>query len=76
MIALAGGRHDLAVLPLEAVSKVANELAAEIGYSAGTARRELLSHVRQLRSTAGSGTAAPAETAEGGIEDAAGTEDS
>jgi hypothetical protein len=64
MIALAAGRHDLAALPLEQVSGVANELAAEIGYSAGTARRELLSHVRHLQGAPGSGALAVSNATE------------
>jgi hypothetical protein len=62
MITLAAGRHDLAALPLDQVSGVANELAAEIGYSPGTARRELLNHVRQLRAAPGAGAPAMHET--------------
>lgn len=49
MITLASQRHDLVSLPLGEVSKLASALAEEIGYSAGTARRELLSHVRALQ---------------------------
>jgi hypothetical protein len=53
MITLAAQRHDLVSLPLGEVSKLASGLAEEIGYSAGTARRELLAHVRALQSQAG-----------------------
>jgi hypothetical protein len=49
MITLAAQRHNLVSLPLGEVSKLASALAEEIGYSAGTARRELLSHVRTLQ---------------------------
>jgi len=65
MIALAAERHDLATLPLERVSGVANDLAAEIGYSPGTARRELLAYVRQLRSADDFGAPVTGETTEG-----------
>src|SRR5262249_32754688 len=59
MIALAGQRRDLAVVPLAEVSSLASSLAAEIGYSPGTARRELVRHVRELQ-------AAPADSTPGG----------
>jgi hypothetical protein len=49
MIDLAGQRRDLAVVPLAEVSKLASTVAAEIGYSPGTARRELVRHVRGLQ---------------------------
>jgi hypothetical protein len=55
MIELAGQRRDLATMPLAEVSKLAGAVAAEIGYSPGTARRELVRHVRELQ-------AAPGET--------------
>ena len=55
MIELAGQRRDLATMPLAEVSKLASAVAAEIGYSPGTARRELVRHVRELQ-------AAPRET--------------
>jgi hypothetical protein len=55
MIALAGQRRDLATMPPGEVSKLASAVAAEIGYSPGTARRELVRHVRELQ-------AAPRET--------------
>lgn len=54
MIELAGQRRDLAAVPLAEVSKLASTVAAEIGYSPGTARRELVRHVRELRASAGS----------------------
>lgn len=50
LIALAGERRDLASVPLGEVSRLATGLAQEIGYSPGTARRELARHVRQLQS--------------------------
>jgi hypothetical protein len=49
MIELAGQRRNLAAVPLAEVSKLANSVAAEIGYSPGTARRELVRHVRVLQ---------------------------
>ena len=49
MIELAGQRRDLAAVPLAEVSKLASAVAAEIGYSPGTARRELVRHVRELQ---------------------------
>ena len=54
MIELAGQRRDLAAVPLAEVSKLASTVAAEIGYSPGTARRELVRHVRELQASAGS----------------------
>jgi hypothetical protein len=50
MIALAGQRHDLATLPLKRVSGIANQIAAEVSLSPGTARRVLLAYVRALQS--------------------------
>jgi hypothetical protein len=50
LVRLAGERRDLACMPLGEVSGLATALAQEIGYSAGTARRELLRHVRELQS--------------------------
>jgi hypothetical protein len=49
MIELAGQRRDLATMPLGEVSRLASAVAAEIGYSPGTARRELARHVRELQ---------------------------
>jgi hypothetical protein len=49
MIQAAGRRTDLATVPLAEVSKLAASVAAEIGYSPGTARRELARHVRDLQ---------------------------
>jgi hypothetical protein len=63
MIALAGQRRDLAALPLGEVSTLANGLAAEIGYSPGTARRELVRHVRGLQSQTVNNTPADEEAA-------------
>jgi hypothetical protein len=65
LIALAGQQHDLAALPLGEVSGLANELAAQLGYSAGTARRELLGHVRELQSAPGTSDPATEEPATG-----------
>ena len=49
MLALAGQRHDLAVIPLGRVSSIANQIGAEVDLSPGTARRVLLAHVRALQ---------------------------
>ena len=49
MIELAGRRRDLAAVPLGEVARLASAVAAEIGYSPGTARRELVRHVRELQ---------------------------
>jgi hypothetical protein len=49
MIALAGQRHDLATLPLNQVSGIANQIGAEVSLSPGTARRVLLAHVRAIQ---------------------------
>src|SRR6266536_6454572 len=49
LLALAGQRHDLAVLPLRQVSGIANQIGAEVELSPGTARRVLLAHVRALQ---------------------------
>jgi hypothetical protein len=57
LVSLAAERCDLAGIPLGEVSRLATVLALEIGYSAGTARRELIRHVRQLQ--AGSPGRAP-----------------
>jgi hypothetical protein len=51
MIELAGQRRDLASVPLSEVSRLASTVAGEIGYSPGTARRELVRHVRELQAT-------------------------
>ncbi len=51
LVRLAGERRDLAQMPLGEVSGLATALAPEIGYSAGTARRELIRHVRELQSS-------------------------
>jgi hypothetical protein len=61
MIELAGQRRDLSSVPPGEVARLAGQVAAEIGYSPGTARRELARHVRQLRSAA-----APATPGQGG----------
>jgi hypothetical protein len=62
LIRLARERRDLATVPLGEVSKLATALALEIGYSPGTARRELIRHVRGLQSSAADTT--PAERKE------------
>jgi hypothetical protein len=49
MLAIAGQRHDLATLPLNQVSGIANQIGAEVSLSPGTARRVLLAHVRALQ---------------------------
>ena len=49
MLALAGQRHDLATVPLNQVSSIANQISAEVALSPGTARRVLLAHVRALQ---------------------------
>jgi hypothetical protein len=49
MLTLAGQRHDLATLPLNQVSGIANQIGAEVSLSPGTARRVLLTHVRALQ---------------------------
>jgi len=49
LLSLAAKRHDLATIPIEKVSSLATELAKQIGYHPGTARRVLLRHVRQLQ---------------------------
>lgn len=51
LIALAAERRDLVSVPLAEVAKLASALADEIGYSPGTARRELVRHVRDLQSS-------------------------
>ena len=56
MIELAWQRRDLATIPLAGVSRLAGTVAEEIGYSAGTARRELVRHVRELQDAAQEGT--------------------
>jgi hypothetical protein len=61
MIEMAGQRRDLALMPMSEVARLAAEVAAEIGYSPGTARRELGRHVRQLQAAS-----APTTPGEGG----------
>jgi len=63
LVSLADERRDLARIPLGEVSRLATVLAREIGYSAGTARRELIRHVRELQS--GSTNSAPPVREEG-----------
>lgn len=50
LVSLTGQQCDLTAIPHGEVSKLATVLAGEIGYSAGTARRELIRHVRELQS--------------------------
>jgi hypothetical protein len=50
LLSLAAERHDLAAVPLAEISSIANSIAAEVDLHAGTARRVLLSHVRDLQS--------------------------
>jgi hypothetical protein len=57
MIERAGQRRDLASIPQNEVSRLASSVAAEIGYSPGTARRELARHVRDLQAASAGGTA-------------------
>jgi hypothetical protein len=57
LLSLAGERRDLACVPLVEVSRLATVLAQEIGYSAGTARRELIRHVRELQAGSAAGAA-------------------
>ncbi len=63
LLSLASDRRDLVSLPLGEVSRLATALAREIGYSAGTARRELIRHVRELQS--GSAVSGPPEGKDG-----------
>jgi hypothetical protein len=56
MIELAGQRRDLASVPLREVSGLASTVAGEIGYSPGTARRELVRHVRELQAASAGST--------------------
>jgi hypothetical protein len=59
MIKLAGQRCDLASVPLAEVSQLASSVAAEIGYSPGTARRELVRYVRALRTASAESQSTP-----------------
>ena len=59
MIELAGQRRDLASVPLAEVSQLASSVAAEIGYSPGTARRELVRYVRGLQAASAESQSAP-----------------
>jgi hypothetical protein len=51
LITLASQRHDLRSLPLGQVSRIANQIGAEVDLHQGTARRVLLAHVRALQDT-------------------------
>ncbi len=53
LLDLAAERHDLAAVPLPDVAGIAGTLAAEVDLHPGTARRELLAHVRQLQAERG-----------------------
>ena len=59
MIELAGQRRDLASVPLAEVSQLASSVAAEIGYSPGTARRELARYVRGLQTVSAENSSTP-----------------
>jgi len=59
MIELAGQRRDLASMPLAEVSQLASSVAAEIGYSPGTARRELARYVRGLQAASAENQSTP-----------------
>jgi hypothetical protein len=59
MIELAGQRRDLASVPLAEVSQLASSVAAEIGYSPGTARRELVRYVRGLQAVSAENQSTP-----------------
>ena len=59
MIELAGQRRDLASVPLAEVSQLASSVAAEIGYSPGTARRELVRYVRGLQAASAENESRP-----------------
>jgi chromosome segregation ATPase len=68
MIEQAGQGRDLASVPLAEVSQLAISVAAEIGYSPGTARRELVRYVRGLQATAAENQSTP-DKQEGTIDD-------
>lgn len=51
MIELAGRQQDLTTIPLQDVAKLASSVASEIDYSQGTARRELMRHVREIQAS-------------------------
>ncbi len=61
MIELAGQRRDLTSVPLADVSQLASSVAAEIGYSPGTARRELARYVRGLQAASAENQSTPDE---------------
>jgi hypothetical protein len=54
-----GQRRDLASVPLAEVSQLASSVAAEIGYSPGTARRELARYVRGLQAASAESQSTP-----------------
>ena len=49
LIALASQRHDLRLLPLNQVARIAGDIGAEVNLHAGTARRVLRAHVQALQ---------------------------
>jgi hypothetical protein len=59
MIELARQRRDLTSVPLAEVSQLASSVAAEIGYSPGTARRELVRYVRGLQAASAESESTP-----------------
>jgi len=59
MIERAGQRRDLASVPLAEVSQLASSVAAELGYSPGTARRELARYVRGLQAASAENQSRP-----------------
>jgi len=65
LLALAGQRHNLAVIPLTSVSRIATGIAAEVDLAPGTARRVLLAHVRALRNGQNPGARSPGFGREG-----------
>ena len=48
LLRVAADRHDLTTIGLDRVSRIATDIAAEIGLHPATARRTLLAHVREL----------------------------
>ena len=52
LIALAGQRHDLRILPLSHAAAIAASISGEIGLHPGTARRVLRAHVQALQNHA------------------------
>jgi hypothetical protein len=52
LLRIAADRHDLTTIGLDKVSRVATDIAAEVGLHPATARRTLLAHVRELQGAA------------------------